>query len=134
MSAAEKRGPAADADGAGGGCDEDEDEAGAEGGGGGGRVVGVVQAAAVFGFGLGLALHAEYLTEGAGDSRRLEPDLAVVGAVDVADKHVNAGVVAARCHVEHVVEGPGTGQEGEEAPERPASERGTAYALILPRT
>lgn len=67
--------------------------------------VAVCEAAAVFGFALCFAFHAEDLPEGGGDGARFEADFAVVGAVDVADEHVDFGVVAFFRHAEHFVEG-----------------------------
>lgn len=87
----------------------------------------------VFGLGLCLALHAEDLAEGRGDGGALEADLAVVAAVDVADEHVDVCVVSVLRLGEHVVEGPRAGQQGEQAPEGAAAERGAADTLEGPR-
>lgn len=81
----------------------------------------VREAAAVFGLSLGLALHPEHFPERARDRAGLEPDLAVVSAVDVADEHIDRGIVSAFGHVQHIVERPRAGQEAEQAPERAPS-------------
>jgi hypothetical protein len=77
----------------------------------------------------GGTLHAKDLAEGGRNGRVLETNLAVVCAVDVADEHVHLGIVTVLGMVEHVVEGGGSGEQGEQAPERTASERGTADTL-----
>lgn len=62
-------------------------------------------------------LHAEDLAKGTGDSGALESNLAIVHAIDVTDQHVHTAVVSAVRHRQHVIEGPGASQQGQDAPE-----------------
>lgn len=71
----------------------------------------VLEVSGVFCLLLGLALHLVDLPEAAGDRRALEADLAVVGAVDVADQHVDRGVVALLGQSQHVLKRPRAGEQ-----------------------
>lgn len=62
-------------------------------------------------------LRAEDLAKGTGNGGALESNLAVVHAIDVTDQHVHAAVVSAIRHCQHVIEGPGASQQGQDAPE-----------------
>ena len=88
----------------------------------------------MLGVAFGLAFHLEDLAEAAGDGAALQADLAVVGAVDVANQHVNGSVVAFFGHAEHFGEGGGAGQEREEAPESATADGGAADPFVALRT
>lgn len=80
-----------------------------------------------------MALLLEDLTEGGGNRRALEPDLTIVCAVDIPHHHVNLGVVALCCRVQHVVEGARSRQQRQQAPEGATPKRSAAYSLVGPR-
>lgn len=91
------------------------------------------QALTVLRTSLGGILKAKNFAECARDRSALEPNLAVVHAVDVPHEHVHPTVVAAIRHGQHVVESSGAGQQGHQAPEGPTSKVSTAHTLILSR-
>lgn len=79
--------------------------------------------------------------EAGGDGGSLEPDAPVPAAVNVANQHVDVGVVALFGERKHLVEAARVGEDGEKAPEGAAAELlgvsvsgyGGVEARVVPR-
>lgn len=90
------------------------------------------QAFTVLGISFGGILQPEYLAKSARDGGALEPDLAIVHAVDVSDEHVHATVVAAVRHGQHVVKSASARQQRHDSPERATAKMCSPHPLELP--
>lgn len=98
------------------------------------RLLGVimVETLAILRASLGRILQPEDFSKRTGNGCTLEPDLAVIHAIDIPDQHIHPRVVAAIRHGQHVVKGAGSGQQRHQSPEGSTPQMCSPDTLELP--